>query len=193
MITFKGSKIAILKIQEGVYTQVFVDAMATQLRAAAAAWVKAILLKVPVYTGAAKGTFVPLTRVLSRFGVSNPYVGPVNEAAAHKITTGTVLDGVHYSLGYHGAQQYGQSFFDLPKATNFATSLTFTFAFSNNLPYMLWNDIYPAPAWLHLPSNPPWQYLNAGLDAFRNYVAVELPKYIPGIAPYITVQVVSVR
>ena len=152
-----------------------------------------VLKNVPIYTGAAKGTFEPLTRVLRRFDVSNPYTSPINARAKRKVETGTIIQGTKYDLGYYGAQKYGQTFFEIPKSVILSSGITFTFAFSNDLPYMLWNDIYPAPVWMNMPSNPPWDYINKGIEAFKNYVDLELPKYIPGIEPYISVQVVSVR
>lgn len=135
-----------------------------QLRNAARAWLRAVILKIPRYTGTARGTFRPLGRYLKVAvgpGIKYGYTTPNR--------TSKRIQGKVYQLGPVAGEQY--SSFSFSRDANGE----YVFTFDQNLPYVIWNDIYPAPAWITLPSNPPWFALEAGREAFNKYVSFEMP------------------
>lgn len=138
-----------------------------QSRQAARAWLRAVIARIPTYTGTARGTFKPLGRVL-RVAVNK---GFISEAASKKKVFR--YKGRSYPLGFEAGANYSKFDFILEDSRD---TLSVVFKYELTLPYLLWNDIYPAPAWITLPSNPPWAALQAGDDAWQNYIENELPK-----------------
>jgi len=144
-----------------------------QIRQATRAWLRAVLAKVPEYSGTARGTFKPLGRVL-RVAVPQgwmPYNRKYERLRQYKLKKGTVtIQGKTFKVG-PGPNDYADFYFDY-------SGPEYKFIFTQNLPYAFWNDIYPAPNWIKLPSIPPWHALAAGQAAFHNYLRVEMPKRI---------------
>ncbi len=140
---------------------------------AIAEWARTIISKIPTYTGTAKGTYASIGKTIKNFNLGNP--GGISAQARWKISQGTTINGRHYSLGFQAGKQYADhKLFNIVNKVN----ITCVFQFTQNLPYAVWNDFYPAPAWLHLPSSPPWHAMEKGKVAFVNYVVRELPKAI---------------
>jgi len=137
---------------------------------AVAAWAKAVIAKIPVYTGTAHGTFAPVNRVIQRTVFKK--VSPVDAQARAKVRRGTNIQGTHYQLGFTAGRQYSMS--DAYHTVS-TFQQTYIFEFVNDLPYILWNEIQPAPSWLNLKSSPPWHALAAGLAAFTRYARIEIP------------------
>lgn len=154
------SKVRLLKLLPSEKLQERVNTFySEQFREAIRAWLKAVLNEIPEYTGTARGTFKPLARTLNV--VVTPGVkyykreGPLRS----RLKKGYhIVQGKRYLVG-PASNEYGA--FDLQD-----TKAPFSFSFSQNLPWALWNDIQPAPAWMTLPSNPPWEAINAGNRAY---------------------------
>ena len=142
------------------------------------AWAKAVITKIPTYTGTALGTFAPLNRTIKGLGIASP--GGISAKARAKIAAGTRIQGREYQLGFGAGKQYSDH-----KLSHDISGFEqrYTFEFHNKLPYVMWNNTYPAPAWMHLPSNPPWKAMEAGEAAFdayvRDYIAPALRTAIP--------------
>ena len=137
------------------------------------AWARAVIAKIPVYTGTVHGSFAPVNRVMNKTVFKK--VSPVNSQARSKVSRGTNIQGSHYQLGFTAGRQYSMSD-AYHRVSTF--SQTYIFEFINDLPYVLWNEIQPAPSWLHLKSSPPWHALAAGLAAFTKYAREEIPRAI---------------
>ena len=142
-----------------------------QLRQAARAWLRAVLVRVPQYTGTARGTFKPLGQFLH---VTIPpgkiYAKDRRRLGQHLAKGSKSVQGSTYQIG-PSSNDYAEFSFDYGPRE-------YKFIFTQNLPWAIWNDIYPAPAWITLPSNPPWHAIQAGNAAFKNYLRVEMPKRV---------------
>jgi hypothetical protein len=181
-----AGQVATFKLTLGDFTKQLEQALMVELHRATAAWLRAVLLQIPIYTGTAKGTFGPLSRFLK---VPNPFAAPVDARAARKKVFR--YKGQEWPLGYKEGFSYGDAGkFEMQSTFN---SRIMIFKFINLLPYVLWNDMYPAPAWLHLPSNPPWEALSGGANAFYLYVRDEIPKRLPSLAGCLSVQIIRIR
>ena len=156
-----ASKVCFIKLANpGEVSKTANEFLSAQLRQAARAWLREVLLHVPEYTGTARGTFKPLGRAI---GVAVPkgetYYSD-ERSRRSKLKHGKRVGGVHYTLGPFGNSFAEYSFQYGPRE--------YKFTFTQNLPWAFWNDIYPAPSWITLPSNPPWFAINAGNKAFHN-------------------------
>jgi len=141
-------------------------------REAIRAWLRAVLAKTPTYTGTAIGTYAPLARVLGKVALQP---GTVSLGAKEKIRRGTTIKGKRYKLGADTAGQY--STYEIRHIYG-KFKMSYIFEFENTLPYVLWNNMQPAPSWLHLKQLTPWKALEAGAAAFEEYVLRELPKVL---------------
>jgi hypothetical protein len=139
------------------------------LRLATREWVRAVVKKVPVYSGTARGTLSPLGRYVNAAVPRGKVVGP---------TGGTkVIQGKTYNLGFDGGKTHGQNFELSQDATPLKTSWTLTF--HHDLVYFIW-DNYGKP--LNTLKKAPWDALKSGDLAFREHVK---QKFVPEIAPLI--------
>jgi len=155
-------------------------------REAIRAWIRAVIAKTPSYTGTVRGTFKPLARVLGKVSVQP---GSLSKNARAKLARGTVIDGQHYQLGFGTGGKYSD-FSITQKANTFRMSFIFTF--ESSLPYALWNNIQPAPSWMHLRQPAPWHALRAGAIAFESYVNREVPKVMGDVGTLIKVKKVRI-
>jgi hypothetical protein len=138
------------------------EALKVQMRNAAREWLKAVIPKVPVWTGTAIGTLQPLGRYLR---VAVP-ISPVVERENKGPGFGDALGG-----------------FDFDDAGN-----TYTFEFTNFLAYFKFNDQNNANAYgFHLTHDSPWHAMDAGQAAFEKYIEDVLPQRMPNIADFIVV------
>jgi len=155
-------------------------------REAIRAWIRAVIAKTPSYTGTVRGTFKPLARVLGRVSVQP---GGLSAGARNKVVRGTEIDGKHYQLGFGAGGQYS----DFSITQDVSTfHMSFVFVFDSSLPYALWNNIQPAPSWMHLREPTPWHALRAGALAFEQYVMREVPKVMGDIGSLIKVKKVRI-
>ena len=139
------------------------------------AWAIAVINKIPTYTGTALGSFAPISRIIRGLTVT---ARPISARARNKITQGTDIKGKHYALGFTAGAQYAAH------AITHTVSIyehRYTFEFVNDLPYVLWNSIQPAPTWMHLKNEAPTGALQAGERAFIDYVKREFPRAIHSI------------
>lgn len=140
-----------------------------QLRQATRAWLRAVLLKVPEYSGAARGSFKPLGRVL-RVAVPPGVKGGTTDPKK-KLPYGRNIKGKMYPTTSEGGEAYGTDFDFVYDDKN----QEYKFRFNVELPYVLWNSIAPAPAWIKLAQPTPWYALQEGYKAFNHYLEFEMP------------------
>jgi len=155
-------------------------------REAIRAWIRAVIAKTPSYTGTARGTFKPLARVLGKVSVQP---GGLSSRAKAKIARGTDIDGQHYQLGFGAGGQYSDFSIEQEIST---FRMSFVFIFDSSLPYALWNNIQPAPSWMHLRQPTPWGALRAGAVAFEQYVMREVPKVMGDFGNLVKVKKVRI-
>lgn len=128
-----------------------------EIRMAARAWLRAVIPRVPVYTGMARGSLQPLGRFLK-------VAVPISPVAKRKNMGPAV-----------GAAQ--QSFkFEVKNGK-------YLFGFNSTVAHYMINEFYSVPLPLRNPT--PWQSFEAGRTAFNEYVANELPKKLPRVNNFI--------
>ncbi len=138
------------------------------LRLATRAWVTAVVTKVPVYSGTARGTLAPIGRFVNAAVPRGTVVGP---------TSGTKkILGKTYNIGFDAGKEYGQRFELGQEASPNKTTWFFTFN-HEDLVYFIW-DNYGKP--LSTLRQAPWDALKAGDDAFRLSVK---EKFVPEVRP----------
>jgi len=185
MPTIKG-EVSLPTINIVNFTKILQARLEAKQREAIRAWLRAVMEKTPTYTGTAYGTFVPLARVLGKVAIQP---GTVSLAARDKIRRGTTIQGKRYKLGAETAGQY--STYEITH-TYAKFRMSYVFEFENTLPYVLWNNVQPAPSWLHLKSKPPWKALEAGATAFESYIQKELPKVIGELGNVVKIRKVRI-
>jgi hypothetical protein len=139
------------------------------------AWFVAVISKIPVYTGTAKGTFKPLGRYLNE----KVDISPVNTTKKY-----FEYGGIKYPLGFKLAGKYTTYKFT---QKNILGGMEYRFLFINMLPYFVWNDMQPGPTWFPFKIPPPYKALDAGEKAWRDYVLNILPKKLPKYANHVTI------
>ena len=168
------SKVSIIKVtNRSKISETAHKFFAAQFRNALRAWVKEILLKTPDYTGTYRGTIIPVGKALKGGGWYAP--GPIysydKEARSR-----------HKAVGYKVIRGYGT--FRLGEAAgatyahfNIDTTIPgyYVFTYSTNLPWAIWNEMYPAPQWLHLHMPTPSNAITTGNAAFKIYLEEEMP------------------
>jgi len=136
------------------------------LKLATKAWVRAVVERVPVYAGTARGTLQPLGRFV------NASVPRGRKSGAREAQRETKkIYGKTYQLGFEGGKTQGQDF-DLVQ-----DDMKWTFRFHHELVYFIW-DNYGKP--LKTLKAAPWGALEAGQLAFAKSVHDE---FTPQIAP----------
>lgn len=158
---FSG-KIVYLEYDLQKFSKSFDDAMETQMRQAARAWLKAILtapLPVirgdggtstgipPVWTGTARGTLIPLGKALQIAIPINPLVTRPGKGPSYGASTSS------FSIG----KKFG----------------VYSFRFSTTLPWFNANEFQESS--LSLTHATPWGAFKIGQTAFQNYVEKILP------------------
>jgi len=143
-------------------------------------WARTVAEMIPTYTGTARGTIAGISRTINNLGITNS--GGISARARMKIQRGTNIQGVHYKLGFQAGKSHSDSKLTHEISTD---AQSYTFLFWENLPYVMWNEMSPAPVWITLPSTPPWKAITAGIVAFDNYVKYEIPKIIRREVPSI--------
>jgi hypothetical protein len=163
------STVTLVSLQGGKETKTMDQFFQRQLRQATRAWLRAVIERIPRYTGTARASFKPLGRVLRVHIPKGIKLGKTDPK--RKLPRGRNIQGKIYPSSF---PSIGQAFatFRFYRDPN---SLEYVFEFDEYLPYVIWNDIYPAPAWIELPSNPPWHAFEAGANAFNKYIRVEMP------------------
>jgi hypothetical protein len=132
-----------------------------QMRQAAREWLRAVILKVPVYTGASRGSLLPLGRYLN---IAIP-IHPVVRHPRWSPEVGALMQFFNFSH-------------DLP-------SLTWTFQYSTQVPHYLINEFNVGLGQPPLIEPTPWRSFAAGKIAWDNYVRTEFFRRLPKISDYI--------
>lgn len=136
------------------------EALKREMRNAAREWLAAVIPHVPVWTGTARGTLLPLARYLRQSVPINPIVSKQNKGPGF----GEALGG-----------------FEFDDAGN-----QYTFEFTNFLEYFKFNDQNDASAYgFHLTHATPWYAFEAGQTAFDAYVEKFLPQKMPDINDFL--------
>jgi hypothetical protein len=160
-------KLVYLKLDKGEFTKSVLEAVDTQNRQAARAWLKAVLIIVPTYTGMARGSLKPLGQFLR---VAIP-INPVAHRRGHSIATGEAKGSFQFSQGK-------------PLAT---------FSFRTDVAHFLINNYYDVSDIIHLIEPVPWQAFKAGADAYDNYIKENLKKKIPKISSFLIREVIQIK
>lgn len=154
MIRMK-SKLTTFSIDPGRFTKTLDEAIQVQQRQAARAWLRAIIEKVPVWTGMSRGSFKPLGAYL-RVAV------PISPVARRS--------GMGPSAGASKSQ------FSFTRTGN-----VWTFAFTEEVAHLLINDAFNVSAYIHLRTPGPYNAFKAGSDAYQQYIDENLLKRLPNL------------
>lgn len=158
MMVFRG-RFSFPKLDAKKYTDALEQQCEIQIRQAAREWLRAVIPRVPVWTGTARGSLQPLGRFL-RVAV------PINPTVTRK--------GMGPGVGA------SQGSFKFEKRQR-----RFLFKFNTEVLHFQLNEFYKAPPEFHLIHETPWHALVAGEEAFNKYVKEVLPKRIPKIKDFI--------
>ena len=134
------------------FTDALRDLAEAQVRQAAREWLRAVIPKVPVFTGTARGTLMPLGRLI-RVAV------PISPKAVRP----------NRGPGVGASLTTGRYFY--------REGNRFYFRFNTDVSHFIYNNLQPAPdPPFRLINETPWYATQAGNEAFNRYLAEELPK-----------------
>lgn len=156
MFTFSGSLVQ-LNFNKEKYRKRLDEILKRQVRNAAREWLRAVIPNVPVWTGTARGTLLPLSRILR---VANR-ISPVHFKRDFGPSIGENFGAFSFLDGTNG--QYG-------------------FQYQIFLDYFQENEFSPAPAKYKLKNPTPWHALRSGDAAYKKYMADILPQRLPNPA-----------
>jgi hypothetical protein len=156
-------KLRLLKINKRGYTEALQKAVDTQVRQAAREWLRTVMIHVPVYSGQAAASLVPLGRHLH---VAIPiHPDPVARRR------------------YPGGISIGESQGTFSFSSEGWVS---TFTFSTEVPHYLINEFNAGLGSPPLRHPTPWASMEHGRNAFMAYLQENLKSRIPKITDYIT-------
>jgi len=186
MISTKGSQVAFFELTPDLFSKTLKKRLGEAHRQAVRVWLKTILENIPTYTGTARGTFRPLGRVLNIAVQKTKVLGKTDPSKKKWIYVKgrKWRAGIDYGESYGGYSLWWQQE---------ATRIIYGFSFTSDLPYLLWNEVYPAPVNFVLPSNPPWRAFRKAALAFLKYVKIEVPKQLPKSAHLHKIHIVRVK
>jgi hypothetical protein len=174
-----SASISTLKFDARKYQTRLIKVAEEEQRNAIRAWVLAVAVKIPTYTGTALGTIAPVAQA----------VGIVLSASNSTNKKFFKYRGRTYPLGFEQGAKYQTHSITHKVLGN---SIEYTFKFNEQLPYVVWNTLQPAPNWLTLKNSTPWFALQDGVQAYVTYARTEMPKRLPKPARFYTVKVVKV-
>jgi len=152
------------------YTKTLDKEMNQQMRQAARAWLRAILPKIPVYTGAARASFRPLGAFL-RVHIPLAPIIPAKMPKA-KMPPIATKDGV-YSFTKEG--------------------FVYTFSYDVKLFYITINEFYDVSGHIPLINPTPWEAFKAGEEAWDAYIKDVAPTQFPRPEEFITSKEITIR
>lgn len=145
-----------------------------EIKNTARAWLKAVILEIPTFTGTARGTFRPLGRFLK---VAFPQGARKSKRKSKKI------QGTTFQLGFGAGAQYGQDFEFHQNANRFEFNYVF------NLPYIYWNSF--GPGLPTLIKKTPWFAIQKGESAGFKHIRENIPPQLKIVfGESMTVQIV---
>jgi hypothetical protein len=164
-------KLKVMKLSDGKYTETFNTALETQIRQAARAWLRTVITRVPVYSGMARGSLIPLGQYLR---VAIP-IHPTESSKRHGYKKDRISEGE------------AKGGFDFSK-----TKTLFKFHFSTDVAHYQFNEFNDPRPIIKLQHEPiPWHSMEAGRESFDQYLAENLPDKIPKLSKYIVSEEIS--
>lgn len=174
MFRFQGSY-DLLKLDKGAYIEQLNAVLAEELKNAMRAWLKAVIRKVPVYTGMARGSLLPIARAL---GENVPITPRANRMASPRL--------------------YGKGVRSTPSQGARRTTFKFTSRLGRHevsidigTVHYLINEFTRVSLPLAHPG--PWKSFEAGRAAFKDYLKRNLKKKVPRIVKYISKSRVEIK
>jgi len=152
-----------VKLSRENYRKQFDKDIEKHMHAAAREWLLAVYPLVPVWTGMARGSLIPLGAFLN---VPIP-IDRNPSADAHGLIDRGFWDGI-----------------PLGKFQFRFTRTQFRFHFSTDVEHYMENELNVAPSYLHLINPTPWHSFEAGAEAFKAYVESTLIPGLPKIKKY---------
>lgn len=149
------------------------ESVRASMRAAAALWLRAVIPKVPVWTGTSQGSLMPLARLI--------------RVALHP-TPVVVRPGMGPAVGASRAPQTMAAYFPAPRGN------VYHFQFTTNVAHFIYNNLQHAPnPPFNLIHETPWYATAAGNRAFNAYMRDKLPTIVRSIRlkDYISFQSIS--
>lgn len=174
-----SGKIAKLKFDHKGYKGETVKISKLAQREAVAAWVRAVAGSTPVYTGTALGTIAPVGRTVGEI------LAPVSNNTSKKFFH---YNGRKYPLGFGAGEDYQEHSLQTEASSQIVIS---TFTFNENLPYVVWNSLYPI-SMKGLKNKTPWYSLQKGVAAYVQYIRENLPEKLPKHAQFLRIKIVKV-
>jgi hypothetical protein len=156
-----------LKLNSGEFTKAVLETLQTQSRQAARAWLRAVILKVPTWTGEARGSLKPLGSFLNvaiPISPSTSRQAQAAMAAGHTAEAGTAQGNFQFKI--EGEARV-------------------IFIFSTDVVHYLINEFYDVSEHIHLIDPVPWYSLRAGKAAYKEYLTTNLKAKIPKLKSYI--------
>lgn len=166
MIHFTGALLN-LKFDVDTYRKTLDEALQTQLRQAARAWLRAVIPLVPVYTGMARGTLAPLGRFLK-------IAVPIDPVA--------IRQNKSPSLGA------ARSDFEFA-----ASGGVYDFQWIQDVLHYTINEYNDMSGILPLKNPTPWHSIAAGNNAFDRYVREVLPGKLPKLGHFIHLETSTIH
>ena len=167
MFQFKGSY-EVLDLNKGAYIAALNEALAEELKNAMRAWLKAVFRRVPVYTGMARGSLLPIARFLGE-------QVPITPKARGNAST----------------QLYGRRVRASPEEGARRTTFKFDSRIGRHevtidigVIHYLINEFNRVSLPLRKPG--PWRSFEAGRKAYKAYLKKNLRKKVPRITKFIT-------
>lgn len=156
-----------LALDEVKFTEKLFDILDEQNKQAARQWLRAVLLRVPTFTGEARGSLLPLGAFLQE------YI-PIHVKEIRK--------GHSPSIGAE------QSEFKFQRGIN--TGFTFT----EGVVHYIINEYYDVNPPIHLTHGPrPWFSFLKGREAYRAYMEKYLIENLPNIADFMFVRGIATK
>lgn len=157
-----------LSISTSKYTATLDRNIQTQLRQAARAWLRAVILKVPIWTGTSMGSLQPLGAYLRVAVPNNP-----------KVTRSGYGPGIGKSKQEFKFERNGN---------------IWSFSFTESVPHYLINEYFNANAsgHFHLITPGPYHSFTAGENAFIGYINKYLIQKVPNLHEFEVIEDVRV-
>lgn len=158
---FKAT-VKIIEFNDKEYITALNKKVEEQMKEAAREWLRAVIVRVPVYTGMARESLLPLSRYLN-------VAIPIDPIAKRRGPSGEIQQ-------YFAFEQQGEQF---------------TFKYSTEVPHYLINEFNVGLGSPPLTHPTPWHSFEAGRIAWREYVTTVFKYKLPNIKTYFRTQVVQ--
>jgi hypothetical protein len=185
----KGT-MALVTIDMNKFSKGLVDKCVLQNKQATRVWLKEALLHIPGYTGTARGTFIPVGRLVGRIVKKFRAGDPLGNADRAKKKKFIHYKGSVYYAGFRSGASYAQASLTTGRT---GAKIINTFKFTNNLPYVARNEASGPPPGFVMPSQPPWKALDKAAKAWRKYILTKVHKRLRYKLPRELVKIVKIR